>query len=36
MVDHVPALNKRTKNPKIVLEKKDNTITIKKEPSKKR
>jgi hypothetical protein len=40
MVNHVPALNKKTESPKIILERKDNTVTInvviKKEPSKKR
>jgi hypothetical protein len=40
MIDYMPALNKRTKSPEIVLEGKDNTIAIniaiKKEPSKKR
>jgi hypothetical protein len=36
MIDYMPTLNRRTKSPKIVLEKKDNIITIKREPSKKR
>jgi hypothetical protein len=40
MVNHVPALNGRTKSPEVVLEGKDDIVTInvaiKKEPSKKR
>jgi hypothetical protein len=40
MVNHVPALNGRTKSPEVVLEGKDDTIAIdvviEKEPSKKR
>jgi hypothetical protein len=40
MVNHVPALNGRTKSPEVILEGKDDTVTInvaiEKEPSKKR
>jgi hypothetical protein len=36
IVDHMPTLNEKMKNPKIVLKKKDNTVIIKKKPSKKR
>jgi hypothetical protein len=36
MVDYMPILNERTKSPKIILKGKDNTVTIKKEPFKKR
>jgi hypothetical protein len=32
----VPTLNRKTKSPKIILEKRDNIIIIKREPSKKR
>jgi hypothetical protein len=32
----MPALNRKTKNPEIILKGKDNTVTIKKEPFKKR
>jgi hypothetical protein len=36
IVDHVPTLNRKTKSPEMVLKKKDNTVAIKKKPSKKR
>jgi hypothetical protein len=36
MVDHVPALNRKTKSPKIVLKKKKDEIIIKRKPFKKR
>jgi hypothetical protein len=36
MVDHVPALNEKTKSPEIMLKGKENTVIIKKKPSKKR
>jgi hypothetical protein len=36
IVDHMPALNRRTKSREIILKGKDNTIIIKREPFKKR
>jgi hypothetical protein len=36
IINHVPALNERTKSPEIVLKEEDDNVTIKKEPSKKR
>jgi predicted aspartyl protease len=36
MVDHVPALNGKTKSPEIVSEGRDDTVAIEREPSKKR
>jgi hypothetical protein len=36
IVDHMPALNGKTKSPEVILEGKNNIIIIEKEPSKKR
>jgi hypothetical protein len=36
IINHMPALKGRTKSPKIEIKGKEDTVTIKKEPSKKR
>jgi hypothetical protein len=36
IINHIPALNGRTKSPEVILEGKNNIIIIKREPSKKR